>query len=82
MRLDVGATIGSDIDGVFNAVAIGISTAVLLRQARPGHSHAHGRELDVAQSTGKWIVAAQLDIDGGLVLDGRDALDVVLLDRA
>ncbi|CAH0648626.1 hypothetical protein PSNVIR_02888 [Pseudomonas sp. Nvir] len=80
--LDVGAAVGGDIDRVLDAVAVGVAVAVLLRQARPSHAHAHGRELGVAQGAGERVVAAQLDVDGGFVLNRRNALDVLLLDGA
>ncbi|MNJ39091.1 hypothetical protein D3C77_339550 [compost metagenome] len=73
--------IGGDVDRVLDAVTIGIAAAVLAGQAWPSHANTHGRELGIAQSAGEWVVAAQLDADRGLVLHGRNTLDIVLLDR-
>ncbi|MNP16598.1 hypothetical protein D3C76_1090020 [compost metagenome] len=82
MGLDICAAVGSDVDRILDAIAIGVATAVLTNQARPAESKAQARKLGIAQSSGEWIVAAQLDVDRGLVLDRRNALDVLLINAA
>ncbi|MND59309.1 hypothetical protein D3C80_505050 [compost metagenome] len=82
MSLHIRPAVSSDIDRVLDAVTVCIAVAVLLGQAGPGHSYAHGRKLRVAQCAGERVVTAQFDVDGGLILYRRDALDVVLLDSA
>ena len=82
MSLGVGAAISGHVDGVLNAVAVSVAAAVLLCQARPGETDAHSRELGVAQRAHERVVAAQLDVGGGLAFDRGNTLDVVLLNRA
>ncbi|MNZ85567.1 hypothetical protein D3C78_1043630 [compost metagenome] len=82
MSLHIRPAVSGDIDGVLDAVTVGVAVAVLLGQARPRHAYAHGGKLRIAQCAGERVVTAQFDVDGGLALHRRNALDVVLLDGA
>ncbi|MNO73194.1 hypothetical protein D3C76_641540 [compost metagenome] len=67
--LDVGAAIGGNVDGVLNAVPVGVAVFILADKARPRHPDTHSGKLGVAKGTTERVIAAQLDTDGGLVLD-------------
>lgn len=78
----IGAAVGGQIYGVFDPVPANVAVGVLLLERRPGEAQTHRGKLGIAQRAHPRRIAAQLDVDTGFVLNGRDARDVVLVHRS